>query len=191
MLSIAEIARGTQGALRMLRFDAAAPFQFENTPQSCLRSFRVIALAAPFYAFYVLIHYSKHEATADDWEIVLIEALRFVVDWLFYPVIFYEIARRRGWLSLYPRYIAVLNWINFPAILALVIVAAITSVAPAPLSSLLLIALQGLFWWWFMAATRLVLSVSWPVAGLLLVVNWLPTVFLSLIVNRVLGVVAS
>ena len=46
MLSIAEIARNTQGALRMLQLDPAAPFQFDNTPEACLRSFRVIALAA-------------------------------------------------------------------------------------------------------------------------------------------------
>ena len=73
MLSIAEIARNTQGALRMLRLDPAAPFQFDNTPEACLRSFRVIALAAPLYVFYVLIHYTKVEPKADEWEIVLIE----------------------------------------------------------------------------------------------------------------------
>ncbi len=37
------------------------------------------------------------------------------VDWLLFPVIFYEIARRQTWLGNYPRYIAALNWINLHA----------------------------------------------------------------------------
>ena len=191
MLSIAEIARNTQGALRMLRLDPAAPFQFDNTPEACLRSFRVIALAAPLYVFYVLIHYTKVEPKADEWEIVLIESLRYVVDWLLYPMIFYEIASRRGWLGLYARYITALNWINLPAIIVAVMGTAAASVVPAPFSSFILIALQGLFFYWFLVTTRLVLNVSWPMAGLLLVINWVPTMFLSLLVDRLVGVAAN
>ncbi len=191
MLSIAEIARNTQGALRMLQLDPAAPFQFDNTPEACLRSFRVIALAAPLYVFYVLIHYTKVEPVADEWEIALIEGLRYVVDWMLYPVIFHEIARRRGWLGLYPRYITALNWINLPAIIVAVMGTAAASVVPAPFSSFVLIALQGLFFYWFLVATRLVLNVSWPMAGLLLVINWVPTMFLSLLVDRLVGVAAT
>lgn len=191
MLSIAEIARNTQGAVRMLQLDPAAPYQFDNTPEACRRSFRVIALAAPLYVFYVLIHYAKLEPKADEWEIVLIEGLRYIVDWLLFPVIFHEIAQRRGWLGLYPRYIAALNWINLPAIIVAVMGTAAASVAPAPVSSFILIALQGLFFYWFLVTTRLVLNVSWPMAGVLLVINWVPTVFMSLLVDRLVGIAAS
>jgi len=38
-------------------------------------------------------------------------------------------------------------------------------------------------------ATRLSLGVSWPQSILLLIVNWMPSLLLSLIVDRVLGVV--
>ena len=115
MLSAAEITRGVQGALGfLLRRDPAAPLHFDNTMEACLRSFRVMALAAPLYASISLIRYERHVA-ADKMEIAAVEALHYVVDWLLFPVIFYEIARRRGWLDRYPRYITALNWINLPA----------------------------------------------------------------------------
>jgi hypothetical protein len=188
VLSATEIARGTQGAVRVLQLDPAAPFQYDNTPESCLRSFRVMALAAPLYVFYILIHYAKFEAAASEFEVLLVESLRYVVDWLLYPVLFYEVARRRGWLDRYPRYIATLNWINLPAIIVAVIGTALASVAPSSLSGLLVVALQGLFFYWFLAATRLALGVGWPIAVLLLLINWLPMLLLSMLVDRILGV---
>jgi hypothetical protein len=188
VLSIAEIARGTQGAIRVLQLDPAAPFQQDNTLAACVRSFRVMVLAAPLYAFYILINYSKVQVAADEWEILLVESLRYVVDWLLYPVLFYEIARRMSFLDRYPRYIATLNWINLPAIIIAVMGSAISTVVPAPASTLMLLLLQGLFFYWFMAAARLSLGVGWPVAGLLLVINWMPTLMLSLVVDRILGV---
>jgi hypothetical protein len=39
-----------------------------------------------------------------------------------------------------------------------------------------------------MMATRLALGVGWLYAAVLMIVNWLPSYFLSLIVNRFLGV---
>ncbi|HYC65018.1 MAG TPA: hypothetical protein VEC14_09830 [Reyranellaceae bacterium] len=188
MLSVTEIARGTQGAVRVLQLDPGAPFQYDNTPEGCLRSFRVIALAAPLYAFYILIHYTKFQTAADEYEVLLVEGLRYLVDWLLYPVLFYEIARRRGWLDRYPRYITLLNWINLPAIIIAVIGTALASIAPGPLAALLVIAMQGLFFFWFLAATRLSLGVSWPMAGALLLINWMPMLLLSLLVDRILGV---
>ena len=103
MLSAAEITRGVQGALGFLWRDPAAALHFDNTMEACLRSFRVMALAAPLYAIYLLLSYSNVTSSADEMEIALVEGLHYVVDWLLFPVIFYEIARRRGWLDRYPR----------------------------------------------------------------------------------------
>ncbi len=121
MLSAAEITRGVQGALGFLRRDPAAPLHFDNTMEACLRSFRVMALVAPLYAIYLLLSYSNVTTTADEMEIALVEGLHYVVDWLLFPVIFYEIARRRGWLDRYPRYISALNWINLPAMVVAIV----------------------------------------------------------------------
>ena len=188
MLGSAEIARGSQGALKFLLRDVTAPLHFDNTPEACLRSFQVMILVAPVYAFYLVVHYMQLQTTADEGEIALVEALRYVVDWLLYPVIFYEIARRRGWLDRYPRYISALNWINLPAVILLLISESVTALAPPAVAALLQIALQILFFYWFIMVTRLGLGVSWLLAAILMVVNWVPSYFLSVLVNRFLGV---
>ena len=126
MLSAGEIARGMQGALAFLQRDPAAPSYFENTAESCLRSFLVMILVAPLYAIVLTILYSNVTTTAEGWEIVGVEALRYVVDWLLFPVIFFEIARRQNWVGLYPRYISALNWVNLP-----LMVVAVVAVVPA------------------------------------------------------------
>ena len=47
MLSSAEIARGSRGAVKFLSRDVSAPLHFDNTPESCLRSFQVMIVVAP------------------------------------------------------------------------------------------------------------------------------------------------
>ncbi len=188
MLSAVEIARGMQGALGFLQRDPAAPSYFENTVEACVRSFLVMVLVAPLHAALMLIRYSHVSVAAGEFEIVAVEALRYVVDWLLFPVLFHEIARRRNWLGLFPRYISALNWVNLPAMIVAVIVVVLTTVVPAAMGELIRLALQALFFYWFLIATRSVLNVGWGPAALLLVVNWVPSLFLSLIVDRFLGV---
>jgi len=189
VLSAAEIARGVKGALGFLQRDPAAPQHFDNTMEACLRSFRVMAVAAPLYAIYLLISYSDVTTTADETEIALVEGLHYVVDWLLFPVIFYEVARRRGWLDRYPRYISALNWINLPLMVLAVVGSALAAVTPAAVAIIIDLGLKALVFYWFLMTTRMALGVSWPISVVLLVVNWMPSLFLSLLVARYLGVV--
>jgi hypothetical protein len=189
VLSGAEIARGVKGALGFLQRDPTAPLAFDNTMEACLRSFRVMALVAPIYALYRAIYYAQATVTADETEIVLAESLRYVVDWLLFPVIFYEVARRRGWLDRFPRYIAALNWINLPAIGIAVVGLVLESLIP-PASVVIELAMEALFFYWFLMTTRIVLGLNWLMAALLLIINWVPSLFLSLLVARFLGVVS-
>jgi hypothetical protein len=189
VLSAAEIARGVRGALGFLRRDPTAPQHFDNTMEACLRSFRVMALVAPLYAIYLLIYYSDVTVTADETEIALAEAIRYVVDWLLFPVIFYEVARRRGWLDRYPRYIGALNWINLPAMVVVIAGQGLSSVAPAAVAVVIDLGLRALLFYWFLMTTRMALGTSWPISVVLLVINWVPSLFLSFLVDRYLGVV--
>ena len=188
MLSINEIARGTLGSIRFLQRDPGAPYYFDNTIEACLRSFRVMVLVAPIYVIYLLLHYSTVATKADETEILLVEALRYVVDWLLFPVIFYEIARRRNWLDKYPRYIGALNWINLPALVVALFGLALSLLAPPAIATIIELGLRALFFYWFLMATRLALGVSWLLAVLLMIINWVPSLFLSLIVTRFLEV---
>jgi hypothetical protein len=189
VLSAAEIARGVKGALGFLQRDPAAPQHFDNTMEACLRSFRVMALGAPLYAIYLLISYSDVTTTADETEIALVEGLHYVVDWLLFPVIFYEVARRRGWLDRYPRYISALNWINLPLMVVAIVGSALAVVTPAAVGLIIDLGMKALVFYWFLMTTRMTLGVSWPISVVLLVVNWAPSLFLSLLVARYLGIV--
>ena len=57
------------------------------------------------------------------------------------------------------------------------------------MGQLLELGLQFLFYYWFLMATRLSLGIGWGYSILLLIVNWMPSLLLSLIVDRLLGVV--
>ena len=187
MLSSSEIARGTEGSFKFLQRDPAALHYFDNTLEACLRSFRVMALAAPLYAIWLLLRYSfEVQAQADEVEIAFVEGLHYVVDWLLFPVIFYEIARRRGWLDRYARYITALNWVSLPAIALMVLGKAVGLLVP-PIGDVLEFLLQILLFYWFLTVTRMALQVSWPISILLLVVNSVPSFFLTIIVDRFLG----
>jgi hypothetical protein len=188
VLSTSEIARGTQGSIKFLQRDPAAAYYFDNTVDACLRSFRVMALVAPLYGLYLLLYYSSVSVTADEGEIVMVEAMRYVVDWLLFPVIFYEIARRRGWIDRFPRYINALNWTNLPAMIVAIAGLALSLIVPGSLATIIDLALRALFFYWFLMATRITLNVGWLFSALLLIVNWVPSLFLSLIVTRFLGV---
>lgn len=191
MLSAVEIARGMQGALGFLQRDPAAPSYFENTAEACVRSFLVMVLVAPLYAVLMLIRFSYVSVTSGEFEIIAVEILRYVVDWLLFPVLFYEIARQQSWLGLFPRYIAALNWVNLPAMIVAVAGVVLATLLPVAMADLIRLALQALFFYWFLVTTRSVLNVGWGPAVLLLAVNWLPSLFLSLIVDRFLGVTAG
>ena len=190
MLSAAEIARGVQGALAFLWRDPGAPQHFDNTMEACLRSFRVMVLVAPLHAILLLIRYSDVSVTADEMEIFVIETLSYIVEWLLFPVVFYEIARRQGWLDRYARYIGALNWINLPGMIMAVILVPLAHLAPSIIGDLVSIALQGLFFYWFLMVTRMVLGASWLLSLMLLIVSWVPLTFISFLVARYLGVAA-
>lgn len=190
MLSSAEIARGVQGALGLLQRDPAALLKFDNTMEACLRSFRVMAVAAPFYVLYALINYANVTVEADMIEVVLIEAMRYVIEWLLYPVIFWEVARRRGWLDRYPRYIGALNWINLPATVIATLGVALESVVPGVVAIVIDLGLRALFFYWFLVTTRIALGADWLVSVVLLVVNWVPSFLLSFLIVRYVGIVS-
>lgn len=191
MLSAAEIARGVQGALAFLWRDPSAPSYFDNTTEACLRSFRVMVLVAPLHIILLLVRYSDVTVAAEDVEIVFVETLSYVVEWLLFPVIFHEIARRQGWLDRYARYIGALNWINLPGMALAVVFVPLANLAPPAVGGLVSIGLQGLFFYWFLVTTRQVIGTGWLLSAMLLVVSWVPLAFISFLVARYLGVVAA
>ena len=191
MLSAAEIARGVQGALAFLWRDPAAPTYFDNTTEACLRSFRVMVLVAPLQVILLLVRYSDVTTVADEMEVFVVETLSYIVEWLLFPVVFHEIARRQGWLDRYARYIGALNWINLPGMILAAVFVPLAHLAPTAIGSLVSIGLQGLFFYWFLVTTRQLLGGGWLFSAMLLIVSWVPLAFISFLVARYLGVAAA
>jgi hypothetical protein len=191
VLSAAEIARGVQGAVAFLWRDPRATTYFDNTTEACLRSFRVMVLVAPLQVILLLIRYSGVTTAADEMEIFVVETISYVVEWLLFPVIFHEIARRQGWLDRYARYIGALNWINLPGMLLAVVLVPLAQLAPAAIGDLVHVVLQALFFYWFLVTTRQVLGAGWPLSIMLLIVSWVPLAFISFLVARYLGIAAA
>ena len=191
MLSAAEIARGVQGAVAFLWRDPRATTYFDNTTEACLRSFRVMVLVAPLQIILLLIRYSGVTTAADEMEIFVVETISYVVEWLLFPVIFHEIARRQGWLDRYARYIGALNWINLPGMLLAVVLVPLAQLAPAAIGDLVHVVLQALFFYWCLVTTRQVLGAGWPLSIMLLIVSWVPLAFISFLVARYLGIAAA
>jgi len=64
----------------------------------------------------------------------------------------------------------------------------IVSIMPVNLAVILQLGLQALFFYWFLTATRMILNTGWPTTIVLMIVNWAPSLFLSFVVDRFLGV---
>lgn len=191
MFKGAEIARGMRGAMAFLWRDPAAPGFFDNTMEACLRSFRVMVLVAPLQVIVLMVRYADVTVAADDMDIFVAETLSYIVEWLLFPVIFHEIARRRGWLDRYARYIGALNWITLPGMILAAVFLPLAHLAPKAIDDLVGLGLQLLFFYWFLVTTRQVLGTGWLLSAMLLIVSWVPMMFISLLVARYLGAVGA
>jgi hypothetical protein len=190
MLTPLEIFNATRGAIRLLRFDPAGVFYFDNTLEAFWRSFRVLALVAPIYVVLRLMDYGSITSTADDFQIVIVETLRYLVEWFFYPVALFEIAR---WLPVrqnYLRYIVAFNWIKVPLLVIALVLFGLGELV-TPLRAGLRLGVFMLELVWFCAATRLVLGASWPVTFGLLVLTVFMSIVLNLFVGDILGLAGT
>lgn len=187
MLTPLEIYNGTKGALRLLRFDPAGAAYYANTAEAFWRSFRVMVLVAPFFLLLRVLYYDDRATVAGDLEIVIVEALRYLIDWCLFPVIVLELSR---WLDLrrnYFAYIAALNWINVPLILVALVVTAARELVPQFFAALS-IGLELLLFIWFCATTRLVLQTPWGLTLALFLIWNASSIMLEMVVQSLVGV---
>jgi hypothetical protein len=147
----------------------------------------VAILVAPLQVFCSLIIYDRTDTVAPDSTIVLVEALRYIIEWTAFPVLLLEIARRAGWTAHYLGAVAAMNWANVPVMILWTMAVAIGEVVPIWLGSGLSLVLTGLSVFWLCRILRAALSISLGQAIALALLNLWIGITLLFIVNAIVG----
>jgi hypothetical protein len=112
MLSTTEIARGIDGAVRLMKGDLSGLVLLDRSREGFWRSFRPALLLAPLYGLYLMIAYDDVATRSSDARIVLVETLRYILDWTLFPVVLLELCRKMGRTRRYIASVVALNWTN-------------------------------------------------------------------------------
>lgn len=187
MLSRTEIAHSVSGAWRLMWGDGGGLYMLDRTPEGFWRSFRVAVLIAPLQVFCSMIIYRRAETIAPDSLIILVEALRYVIEWTAFPVVLLEIARRVGWSGRYLGAVVAMNWANVPVMILWTMTVAIGEVAPTLVGNALSLGLTVLSVFWLFRILRASLSIGVAPAIALALLNLWIGITLLVVVNSVVG----
>lgn len=99
-----------RGLRRLVQFDIGGLGYFDRSIEGFWRSFRVALLIAPFSAIVIPYELELIKPTVGWQHIMLTETLSYIVSWVLYPTVAYEICRFMSRETEYPGYIVVYNW---------------------------------------------------------------------------------
>ncbi|MCS6878227.1 MAG: hypothetical protein N2038_06640 [Geminicoccaceae bacterium] len=153
----AEIRRGIEGALAILRGEADAMSRFDLTLDGFFKSFTAMLLAAPVYALLVIQRLERRPVALAPVLLVLLEGLGYVVGWLAFPIaagLVLHLLRQGG--RFVPLVVAV-NWaaVLQVALLALASLAALFLPAGPGTVVTTVAVLSALFYQWLVIKTAL------------------------------------
>ncbi|MCS7268818.1 MAG: hypothetical protein RMJ04_07755 [Geminicoccaceae bacterium] len=153
----AEIRRGIEGALAILRGEADAMSRFDLTLDGFFKSFTAMLLAAPVYALLVIQRLERRPVALAPVLLVLLEGLGYVVGWLAFPIaagLVLHLLRQGG--RFVPLVVAV-NWaaVLQVALLALASLAALVLPAGPGTVVTTVAVLSALFYQWLVIKTAL------------------------------------
>lgn len=159
MPTIVEFVYVLRGLGRLVQFDVGGLGYFDRSIEGFWRSFRVALLLAPLYAILIPFDLERIQPTAGWQHIMITEILAYIVSWLLYPLVAYEICRLIGREAEYPGYIVVYNWSKMLIVTAqvLALMPALTGMAAAETSHTLvgIVYFMFLIYLWFIARAAL------------------------------------
>ena len=122
MPTIVEFVYVLRGLRRLIQFDVGGLGYFDRSIEGFWRSFRVALLIAPLYSIIIPLDLELIRPTVGWPHIMITEILAYIVSWLLFPLVAYEICRLIGREAEYPGYIVVYNWSKMLLVSAQVIV---------------------------------------------------------------------
>lgn len=111
-----------RGLRRLVQFDVGGLGYFDRSIEGFWRSFRVALLIAPFSAIIIPYELELIKPTVGWQHLMLTETLFYIVGWVLFPTVAYEICRYMNRETEYPGYIVVYNWSTLLLVAAEVIV---------------------------------------------------------------------
>lgn len=117
--TLSEVAVALWAAGRLLRFDPSVWRTFDDTPETFWKSFWAALPVLPFYLVMVGLHLSavagSGQAIRAGWfELVLIEALAYVISWTAFPLVLFHLLGALGKSDRFVPLVAAMNWLNVP-----------------------------------------------------------------------------
>jgi hypothetical protein len=193
MPTIVEFVYVLRGLRRLIQFDVGGLAYFDRSIEGFWRSFRVALLIAPLYSIILPFELELIKPTAGWQHIMITEILAYIVSWLLYPLVAYEICRLIDREAEYPGYIVVYNWSRMLIVTAQVLVwlPTLMGITAAETSNSLyrVVYVVFLIYLWFIARAALRID-PFSAIGLVFTSSVL-TLILSYIHTALLGSAAS
>ncbi|HKU99850.1 MAG TPA: hypothetical protein VJR58_31435 [Vineibacter sp.] len=187
MITLAEIARGVGGAMRLMKGDLSGLALLDRSREGFWRSFRPAVLLAPLYAFYLMMIYDGATTSSSDLRIILAEGLRYVIDWTLFPVVLLELSRLMGRAPRYISSVVALNWANVPFLIGAVALSAAARLTAPDLVGGVELAVLAATLVLVTRILRFTLDLPWIPAIALAALNLWLGLMLGLIINGIIG----
>jgi hypothetical protein len=162
MPSYRDIVYGIYGAWRLARLDAGAMSYFDRTVAGFWNSFFAAVIVAPGFAIIITYELAQVELEAGVLRLFLVESIAYVLRWIAFPVLAYQVCEVIGKREAYIGYIVAFNWSKViqMAVFLPVIVLIASGVLSGNSGSLLLLGLTILVlgYQWFIIRTALAVS---------------------------------
>lgn len=107
---IAELIRAALGIGRLARFDRLGFAYFGSDGESAWRSFLAVAVVAPMYILWTVMHWADTSGNEVSLGFVLREALSYVGLWLLFPVVMWHVAGAFERQSRFAHFVCAYNW---------------------------------------------------------------------------------
>jgi hypothetical protein len=172
MIRAAEIATALQGAVLLARGRREGLRYMDTSRAGALRSFWAAAIGLPAAIPLILLRHGYFPPRIDDTETLLVEAIAYAIGWTAFPVLAHLAARIADRAALFPRVVAAYNWTSLVQLGVLLIASplALADILPAPLDTLLELALRLALLAYLAFTIRVALDLGWAAAiGLALV----------------------
>ncbi|MEK9660813.1 MAG: hypothetical protein VW644_03605 [Alphaproteobacteria bacterium] len=170
MVTAHDISYGLYSAWRFVRLDRGAMQFVDNSVDGFWKSFFAAVIIAPAYLLIMVVIYTRagDALSAGFIEIVVVEATRYVMSWVAFPLVMTSISDMLQRGERYIGYVVAYNWsqvavmaVALPVFL-LIAASGTATGTPNALQTILFFAVA--FYQWFIARTALSTS-GWVAAG--------------------------